>query len=130
MWHSFSPPAPVLRVGDEHSFAQHTFRVRLPAILRKVWARAVWTPEQRAGLQALGDELTSAPVRPLRDREAPDVADWDSYLEPWRGQRWAELPFYFAEAYFYRRLLEATGFFPDRRDDPFSDAKREELDAA
>jgi hypothetical protein len=126
-WRSFSPPVPVLRVGDPHSFAEYTFRERLPVVLNKVRSQEVWTPEQIAALTRLEDELRSGMVRHIADDGAPDLAAWRAYLEPWRGRSWAELPFFFAEAYFYRRILEATTFFPERRHDPFAPSKRSEL---
>jgi uncharacterized protein with ATP-grasp and redox domains len=51
----------------------------------------------------------------------------------YRGRTWLELPWYFAEAFFYRRLLEAVRYFqpgPWQRHDPFSLQKRQQVQAA
>jgi hypothetical protein len=50
-----------------------------------------------------------------------------------RGKTWFEIPWYFAEAFFYRRLLEATGYFGRwgakwQRLDPFLPRKQTELE--
>jgi hypothetical protein len=67
----------------------------------------------------------------LTDSEAPDSADWAAYITPYEGQDWLKVPWFFAETYFYRRILEATGYFtaghPGYGRDPFAGQKREEL---
>jgi len=47
-----------------------------------------------------------------------------------KDKTWLELPWYFAEAYFYRRLLEIVEYFqpgPLRNRDPFQRSKRRQL---
>ena len=49
--------------------------------------------------------------------------------QPYEGRSWLDLPWYFAETYFYRRLLEAVGYFqpgPWQGHDPYAAQKREE----
>ena len=37
--------------------------------------------------------------------------EWNHELRRYAGKTWLEIPWYFAESYFYRKLLEATGYF-------------------
>jgi hypothetical protein len=76
-------------------------------------------------LEELAGELSGGGLRPLRE-EAPDRAEWDRAAAPHLGRRWLDLPFYFAEAFFYRRLLEATGYFGPGGRDPFAGPKDHE----
>jgi hypothetical protein len=79
-------------------------------------------------LDALDRELRSGTLRALQEATA-DRALWDVAVAPHLGRSWLDLPWYFAEAYFYRRILEATGYFgrgPLAGRDPFSSHKDEE----
>jgi hypothetical protein len=90
-------------------------------------------PAAARAVAALADELPAAAVRPLRDPGAPDLALWEGYLAPYAGQSWLEVPWFVAETYFYRRLLEATGYFqpgPGHLADPFALQKRRGLEHA
>ena len=42
---------------------------------------------------------------------APDLDAWKNYVNPYLGQNWYQPPWFFTEHYFYRRILEATGYF-------------------
>jgi hypothetical protein len=43
--------------------------------------------------------------------DTPDRAFWDGVSAPYIGETWLDVPWYWAEAYFYRRVLEATRYF-------------------
>jgi len=106
-------PPPPLMTGEPGSFAHFTMTTRFPAILQNVLAdHAEQYPASIvAALQCLYDELTQdQPVRPL-ETAAPDGPDWAEAWQPYRGRTWLNLPWYFAEAFIYRRLLEAVGYF-------------------
>jgi uncharacterized protein with ATP-grasp and redox domains len=62
-------------------------------------------------VEALRDEIASGSIQPLLE-PARDVEDWNNELRRYAGKTWLEIPWYFAESYFYRKLLEATGYFP------------------
>lgn len=107
-------PPPPLMTSEPGSFARNTLAVRKPAIIQTVL-------EDHAGLYpepivqavtALHDEVQQGqPIRPLRQATAPDTAHW---TEAWQGHphdSWLATPWYFAEVFFYRRLLEAVGYF-------------------
>lgn len=66
---------------------------------------------------------------PLPD-DAPDRAAWDRWGRDHLGRAWANAPFLWAESYFYRRLLDAVGYFtpgPWFGVDPFAFLKTAEL---
>ncbi len=96
--------------------------VRLPDIARRVLSENELEPGAAEAIRALIREIPESQVRLLRDRSAPDSPDWDSYLKRLTGQNWLQIPWFAAEAYFYRRVLEATGYFeagPGFQVDPF-----------
>jgi uncharacterized protein with ATP-grasp and redox domains len=122
-------PHPLL-VSDDGSFAQHTVRYRLPRFARQVIESSVFSSEINQSLQALIAELPFGRLRPIRQDGGPDVEQWEHYLQPYLGRRWADVPWFLAELYFYRRLLEATGYFgggPTNGLDPFAAEKRAAL---
>jgi hypothetical protein len=108
------PPLPLpepLRGEEPGTFAENTVAVRLPEIGRRTLAENDFPPETAARVQALVDELPHGQVRLLRDEAAPDREAWAAYCAPYLGLSWLQAPWFFAETYFYRRLLEATGYF-------------------
>jgi uncharacterized protein with ATP-grasp and redox domains len=123
-------PEPLMGT-DSGSFAEYTIAVRLPNILREVIEFNDFSAEVMVGLEALLEEIPQARVRTLQDPGAPDLADWNRYIQPVAGSKWIQLPWFFAETYFYRRILEATGYFQpglSRRRDPYLRQKRQVLE--
>jgi hypothetical protein len=121
------------------SFAHRTLAVRVPAILddtvaglraSPAWSSA-WSDATAHACAALREELVHGALRGLIE-DAPDRAGpfgWDAACAPHVGKSWLDLPWYFAESFFYRRLLEATGHFqpgPAHGLDPFLPAKLHE----
>jgi predicted aconitase with swiveling domain len=109
---NFPIPEP-LRGKESGSFAEDTLSRRLPGIALQVLEEGDWSPEAAARLRALADEMPHGRVRPLQDGEAPDAALWRAYLPPYLGKTWLEAPWFPLESYFFRRILEATGYFQD-----------------
>jgi len=85
--------------------------VRMPGIARRLLADNDFLPEIASRVEALVAELPASPVRLIQDEGAPDAGDWQHYTAPHLDQTWLEVPWFFAEHYFYRRILEATGYF-------------------
>jgi uncharacterized protein with ATP-grasp and redox domains len=100
-----------LRGEEKDSFAYHTVSTRLPNLARLVLEENEFPPDIAASLVALIAELPYGVIRPLLDLQAPEALDWESFLIPTLGQTWLQVPWFFAEAYFFRRILEATSFF-------------------
>jgi hypothetical protein len=120
---------PPLHTSEPGSFARDTLARRVPEILAGTRARlGPIPPEAAAALTALDEELRAGVLRGLVE-EAPDRAAWDEEVAPFLGKSWLDLPWYFAESFFYRRLLEATGYFGAGAlagRDPFAPHKAEE----
>jgi uncharacterized protein with ATP-grasp and redox domains len=123
---------PPLMTSEPGSFARRTIVERKPEIIRQVIADNGYPPSIVRALEAFREEVALRPMRPLRE-QAPDVAFWNRELAAHRGRTWLEIPWYLAESYFYRRLLEAVRYFqpgPWRGHDPFGKRKREQEELA
>jgi uncharacterized protein with ATP-grasp and redox domains len=121
-------PAPLM-VSERGSFAEHTILKRKPQIIANIISTNLYPERVERELREFEAEIASGVVAPLTE-SAPDVAGW---LEAWgqrQGKRWLELDWYFAEAYFYRRVLEIVRYFqpgPWRGIDPFEPQKAKAL---
>lgn len=127
------PIPPALMVSEPGSFAQYTIRERLPAIIQRAIADHSFSQAAVANLQALATELFDGVIRPIQADGGIDGTAWATYVEPFQGNSWFDTPFYFAEAYFYRRILEAIAYFqaePEHRCDPYLKQKHRSLETA
>ncbi len=112
------PPLDTSQVG---SFAYNTLKVRVPRILRETIATNTFAPSIRRALEELHGEIVSGRIRELRE-PTPDRDFWNTISSDHIGQTWLDVPWYWAEAYFYRRVLEATRFF-ENDIDPYAPKK-------
>jgi hypothetical protein len=115
--------------SDPGSFARKTIVERKPAIIHQVLRDHDYPPDIVAALEDFRTEIACGPVRPLTE-VAPDVAPWLAVWAGVEGHTWLDIPWYFAEAYFYRRLLEAVRYFqpgPWWLHDPFARGKSTQL---
>lgn len=111
------------------TWAYSTVTERLPTIARKSLEENAFPVPIAAEVRRLIDEIPQTPIRFLR-QAAPDAALWAAATEACVGQDWRDVPWFFSETYFYRRLLEATGYFAQGEGqglDPFAYQKREGL---
>ncbi len=121
--------APVV-VGTPGSFARGVLDERHPALIERVRRATPYPPARQRSLDALLAEITEGYIEPLDDGE-PGAERWRD--EPYYGQRWADVPFLWAESFFYRRLLAALRHFtpgPWLGIDPFAPFKNAELAGA
>lgn len=119
---------PLILTSEVGSFAHNTLKVRVPKILRETITSNDFPPHIAADLEALHAELVAGRIRALRE-EAADVAFWNAVSAPFIGRSWLDVPWFWAEAYFYRRVLEATRYFqpgPWQGYDPYLPKKRAE----
>ncbi|MFJ4032850.1 damage-control phosphatase ARMT1 family protein [Streptomyces griseoluteus] len=127
------PTAPVIRADAPGSFPHRTLAERHPAIIRQVRAGLPYEPPQRRALDALLKNCTEGVIEPL-PADAPDRERWQSWgMDTYAGQSWFDVPWLWAESYFYRRLLDAVGYFGPgawRGIDPFRPSKTGELHSA
>jgi uncharacterized protein with ATP-grasp and redox domains len=124
-----SPPPPPLYGNEPGSFAEDTLSRRLPNIARSLLEQS-WHSPARSRLQALADDMPAGRLRPIQDPGAPDISSWHNHMLPYLGQTWLDTPWFVAEVYFFRRILEATGYFqpgPGLEVDPYRSQKAQGL---
>ena len=117
---------PPMMTSEPGSFARYTIVERKPQIILQVTEDNGYSPEIVADLDGLRLEIAQGCVQPLTE-QATDAAFWSQEAAAYNGETWLELPWYFAETYFYRRLLEAVRYFqpgPWQGRDPFAVQKR------
>ena len=132
-----TPPAgtaPVITAADAAAFPHSVFHVRHPKVIAQVKAALPYGPAQLSALDSFLDQTLHGTLDPLPQDDAGDRAQWDRWGQGYlgRGLRWTDAPFLWAESYFHRRLLSATGYFtgPWRGVDPFGPMKAASLGGA
>ncbi len=118
---------PILLTSEPGSFARRTFEVRVPRILDDVLATNDFSPAIVAALRALREEIVGGTLQLLREPTA-DAELWNAQAHAHAGKTWLDLPWFWAEAFLYRRILEATQYFANGRD-PYAPQKHAELEA-
>ncbi|MBL1084263.1 protein-glutamate O-methyltransferase family protein [Streptomyces actinomycinicus] len=128
-----TPFAPVILGNEPGSFPHSVLAERHPAIIRQVRDAFPYGPGQHEALDELLHSCTEGTVEPL-PAGAPDGDRWLAWgLAGHAGRSWYDVPWLWSESYFYRRLLEAVGWFGPgswQGIDPFRPFKRAELDAS
>ncbi|MDK1344305.1 damage-control phosphatase ARMT1 family protein [Streptomyces sp. 378] len=127
------PSAPVLLGNQPGSFPHSVLAERHPAIIKQVREAFPYEPAQHRALDELLANCTEGTIEPL-PADAPDRDHWESWgLRAYTGRSWFDVPWLWSESWFYRRLLQAVGYFgpgPWQGIDPFRPFKRAELDSA
>ncbi|MGW2645189.1 damage-control phosphatase ARMT1 family protein [Streptomyces sp. NPDC001393] len=127
-----TPFAPVILGNEPGSFPHSVLAERHPAIIGRVRDAFPYGPAQHRALDELLKSCTEGAVEPL-PADAPDRDRWQEWgLPGCAGRSWYDVPWLWSESYFYRRLLDAVGWFgpgPWQGIDPFGPFKRAELDA-
>lgn len=127
-------PLPLPLVGAEvGSFTEYTVTQRMPAIARRVILENSFPTTVNDSLEKLATVLPTGDIQPLVDDTGADIDEWNKYLQPYLGQRWVDIPWFFVETYFYRLILNITGYFsPGERQgiDPFALQKRQGLETS
>lgn len=123
------PHVPPILSNVPGSFSWGVFHQRHPALVQQIRDSFPYPPDQDHALDRLGRESSAGVITPL-GRRAPDREVWDGWGRDYFGQRWIDVPFLWAESYFYRKLLDVIGFFepgPWAGIDPFALFKDAEL---
>ena len=118
--------------SDAGSFARATIIERKPVLIRNILSDNPYPPQIAAALEALRDEIVHQPVGSLYE-DAADREFWNGEQAAWEGKTWLELPWFFAETYFYRRVLEAVRYLQPgawQARNPFQAQKERETAAA
>ncbi|MFI6575317.1 damage-control phosphatase ARMT1 family protein [Nocardiopsis sp. NPDC050513] len=121
--------APAITSGTPGTFAWGVLAKRHPALIQQVRDAFPYAPEQRRALDVMLEEITEGVIEPLPET-AHDHSTWTAWGRECFGRSWFEAPFLWAESYFYRKLLQAVGYFapgPWQGVDPFAPFKQAEL---
>lgn len=125
-------PSP-LRANEAGTFAEDTVLRRLPETARRAIAENELDERQIRRLEQLIAEIGSGVIVGVDEPEADDAAEWARHVAEYEGSSWVDVPWFFAETYFYRRLLAATGYsqLGERRGvDPFALQKQLGLESS
>ncbi|ARV59234.1 hypothetical protein BZZ01_11895 [Nostocales cyanobacterium HT-58-2] len=127
-------PLPPPLIGAEvGTFTEFTITQRMPSIARRVIIENKFSPNINGNLEKLASELACGYLPLLVDDTGSDFTAWSKYLEPYKQQRWIDVPWFFAETYFYRLILQITNYFQpgeSQRVDPFELQKRQGLETS
>ena len=128
-----SEPAPVILGDEPGSFPHGVLADRHPAVVRQVRDAFPLGPERLRALDALLASCADGVIEPLpADADPRDRDRWARWgLDVYAGRSWYDVPWLWAESHFYRRLLDAFGYFAPgtwQGVDPFRPAKLAELD--
>ncbi|MEU6762635.1 damage-control phosphatase ARMT1 family protein [Streptomyces sp. NPDC046853] len=121
--------APVILSNAPGSFSRSVLAERHPALIKKVRDAFPYDPRRHRALDALLSQATEGVVEPP-DPDAHDHDMWEAWSREYIGLSWFDVPFLWAESYFYRQLLAAVGYFepgPWQGIDPFRPFKQAEL---
>ncbi|MFG2820259.1 damage-control phosphatase ARMT1 family protein [Kitasatospora sp. NPDC048365] len=122
----------MIRSDVPGSFAWGVFHERHPKLVRQVLDALPYGPAERAAVERLLAESTGGVLEPPAG-DLHDRAEWLAWGDGLWGLPWGEAPFLWAESWFYRRLLDATGYFRPgtwQGIDPFAPMKNAELAGA
>lgn len=121
---SLTLPDP-LRAAEISSFTNYSVVVRLPEIAQRTMAENHFHSDINHRVERLVSEIHAGQVRKLHG--IPAEYGWDEYVKPYLGSSWLTIPWFFAEEYFYLRMLEACRYFepgPGYLRDPYAQQKR------
>jgi hypothetical protein len=97
-------------ISSESPFATDVFVKRHPALIERILGAWPLGPEQQHALRKLADENVNGAMEPL-PADAPGADQWRAWGRDYYGKPWTDAPFLWAESFFYRRLLNAVGYF-------------------
>ena len=121
------------RANARERYAYPSVAERLPVIGRRMLAENSFPTELNARLETLFAGIPNSEIVMLEDTHASDFDTWQQAITPLLGMNWLDIPWFFAEVYFYRRILDITGYFKPGETyqvDPFRYQKQEGLKSA
>ncbi len=130
---------PYFSTGEKGSFAEKTLQMRKPSIVDRVIKANSFNKSQKNALLALKEEIKAGqitnpfnnPAVRIDTMEEQSLSLWRREASRYEGGSWLDIPFYFAEAYFYMRILIVIGYFDNTSSfhlkDPYSPFKEREL---
>ena len=125
-------PSPMTAL-DPTSWAYETVTRRWPEIANRIFIENELPQSIKSRLKTLISDIPEAPIRAIHDLGAPDAQVWNQYIRVHAGKNWLEPPWFFTEHYFYRRVIEAIGYFQNGEGkgfDPFIFQKQQGLETS
>lgn len=119
-------PVPTPLRGIDTDYTKHSIAQRLRKILQRALTENHLPETAVTQLTTLLKSLPQGTITQLPNHLAPDLDAWQADIEPFLGQNWLEIPWFFVETYFYRRIATAVDHFRTGLD-PFAQQKRESL---
>ena len=123
---------PFIMTSEEGSYARKTIAARKPLIIDQILVDNDYPQQIQDALLGLKAELLNGQVR-LLNEDTEDKPVWDHDMQPWMGKSWLEIPWFLAETFFFRRVLEAIGYFQPgswQGKDPYHLMKEQEFTRA
>lgn len=120
------------RIGIDRpgSFSRSVFHERHPVLIANLIKDHSYPTHIRGKLEALLAESIGGSVPPAVP-PGPNWPFWEAQIAERAGKPWSELPFLWAESYFYRRILHAVDYFAPAGafygEDPFAPQKLAQL---
>eukprot|EP01119_Soliformovum_irregulare_P023287 TRINITY_DN8115_c0_g1_i1.p1 TRINITY_DN8115_c0_g1~~TRINITY_DN8115_c0_g1_i1.p1 ORF type:complete len:420 (-),score=84.55 TRINITY_DN8115_c0_g1_i1:126-1364(-) len=125
-------PLPLKGDDDHNSFTYTSITERLPKIIDEMLNDGHFEPPIKQKIENLRDGIRSGQgkIEPIEGTEQ-DVALWRNFSEPFLGSTFLQVPWFFVEAYTYRKIMEITSYFEDpAKRDPFLKSKQKSLKSA
>lgn len=116
---------PPIRGIDNDSFAGFTLKERLPFIIDQIIKDNDFSKQIIQRLSELKVNILHGKIEYFICA-GNDQLKWKVWISKHIGKSWFEVPFYFAEAYFYRLILDRINFFQDNID-PFKNQKTNDI---
>jgi uncharacterized protein with ATP-grasp and redox domains len=117
---------PMIRTNAANPFANHTMRVRVPETIARIQECNPDYPKSTLiALDKLSERIRSNEPISMINRLSPDYNLWLDSFEPRRGETWLNTVWFFAETFFYRKIIQYTRWWETGRD-PFRLIKQEE----
>ena len=108
------------------TFAGFTLETRFPKILKDVLDNPELNPASKTQLTSLLNNLDNQRIEPIE--LTPEESDfWHPFFKEYTGKRFAKVPFFFLEIYFYRLINQIIASNQDFTD-PFEHIKRQDLE--
>ncbi len=111
---------PPITAEDKNSFAFFTLTQRLPYFIDQIIKENTYSPQIVEKLYDLKNEVLTGVIKEIP--QGPDEQLWHDKLGPHAGKSWFEAPFFCMEVYFFRRIMDITGYF-NTGIDPFKKTK-------
>ncbi len=131
---------PPITAAEPGSYARYSVSIRLPRIIEQVIESNLVDASVREALRALAREIRDGAVTsPLAGGRVPPSSmdreerrTWETQIAAQEGRKWLDIPWYFAESFYYLKLLAAFGYFQGAAGDagaadPFRPQKEREL---